>query len=861
MQKMSVVSWVWLGLFFCAFFGAHAANPPSASPWKKSSQLLRLTQSTPGSAIKPLDVLLLESPQPGRVEILDGAGVVYFAGELKQRVEFKVGGAIGSQIIELMDTHGKIQDRLTFPVDCQTEIREESGKYQKLLDLLYHTMIGEEHREASLYRYLGKDYHVFVPWLRDHVHTLKGMKYFYPELKSGIDLYADSQREDGMIWDNYYNPWSASEGSYWVQRFRYGNFVRISEADRLVFTRIPVENDVEYLFIEGIYFTWKATGDAAWMQSRLDHALKALDYSQNDPLRWSKKFGLLKRGYTIDTWDFQNDEDAAISAGAGHLPDAMVIQKDKTRFGIMFGDNTGMSAACGYLAEMLDYAGRTTEAEKIRQLGETIQKRIDALAWNGKFYRHHVPEDEKFVRDLGVDEASQVSLSNAYSLNRSVSHAQAVEILKTYQRIREEMPETSPGEFYTIFPPFERGYGGHNSKWNYMNGGVTSIVAGELAHGAFEHGFEEYGIDILNRIFHLAQNTNNYLHCTYRGQMPTEPPRSFSTIDLRKIANTDFSGKTIAGVQGWTGEGENDLHEFPVGRQAFENIPFDVIDPATNGRRACLGISVSDGYTEHAKLPVHQKGQSVYLLHIANNSYYAGRVTLIYADGTEFADEIGPGKIQNWWYPQNTASGVQMPKMKVAWRGKNVKSDRVGVCVYGLNHPWPEKEIQEIRFTAAQNGTKWMVLGVTLSDAEVHFVPDIVSGGIPDNWGAAAVVYALVEGLVGVKDLGVGMNRILLAPRWEAAGVKQAAASIRYAASQHYCTYTYQFTDNKIRLEFTGTSHSTTLHLLLPQGSRVQKVQRGGHDLPFKRMTVEKSDYLVAEIPGYGVQQLEVLFQ
>jgi hypothetical protein len=861
MKKLLFISTIFL-LFMGIFAAVQTAeNVKPTAVWQKNSRLLQLTKSTPGLAIKPLDWLVLESSQPGRIEILDGAGVVYFTGELKLRTEFRVGGALGNQIIELLDSDGKMLDRLSFPVECQTEIREESGKYQKLLDILYHTMIGEEHREASTYRYQGRDYSVFVPWLRDHVHTLKGMKYFYPELKSGIDLYADSQREDGMIWDNYYNPWSATEGSYWVQRFRYENFVRVSEADNLLFTRIPVENDVEYLFIEGIYFTWKATGDAAWMQSRLDHALKALDYTQNDPLRWSEKFGLLKRGYTIDTWDFQNDEDAAISVGAGQMPDAMVIRKDKTRFGIMFGDNTGMAAACGYLAEMLEFAGRTAEAEKIGLLGKEIQKRIDALSWNGKFYRHHVPEDAKLVRDLGVDEATQVSLSNAYSLNRSVSHAQAVEILKTYQRIREEMPETSPGEFYTIFPPFEKGYGGHNSKWNYMNGGVTSIVAGELAHGAFEHGFEGYGVDILDRILKIAQKTNNYLHCTYRGQMPVEPARNFQTVNLRKIANTDFYGKTSAGVQGWTGEGENDLHEFPVGRQEFENIPFDVIDPAANGRRACLGISVSDGSTEHAKLPVQQKGQSVYLLHIANNSYYAGRVTLIYADGTEFADEIGPGKIQNWWYPSNTSSGVQMPKMKVAWRGKNAKSDRVGVCVYGLNNPWPEKAIQEIRFTAAQNGTKWMLLGVTLSDAEVHFVPDIVSGGIPDNWGAAAVVYALVEGLAGVKDLGVGMNRVMLAPRWEAAGVKQATACIQYAASGGYLAYNYQFAESAINLEFTGTGASARLQLLLPENFVAEKFFADHGEIPFEIIPIEKSRYLVSEISGNGVHQLKIVLK
>jgi len=73
--------------------------------------------------------------------------------------------------------------------------------------------------------YKGKIYKYFVSWLRDHVHTLKGMKYFCDD-------------------------------------------------NTIEFKRIPVENDVEYLFIEGIYYTWKATGDDLWMNRGLSQSQK-----------------------------------------------------------------------------------------------------------------------------------------------------------------------------------------------------------------------------------------------------------------------------------------------------------------------------------------------------------------------------------------------------------------------------------------------------------------------------------------------------------------------------------------------------------------------------------------------------------
>ncbi len=39
----------------------------------------------------------------------------------------------------------------------------------------------------------------------------------------------------------------------------------------------------------------------------------------------------------------------------------------------------------------------------------------------------------------------------------------------------------------------------------FVNGGVNTIVAGELAKAAFQHGFEEYGVDILRRLRLLVQ--------------------------------------------------------------------------------------------------------------------------------------------------------------------------------------------------------------------------------------------------------------------------------------------------------------------------------------------------------------------
>jgi hypothetical protein len=55
---------------------------------------------------------------------------------------------------------------------------------------------------------------------------MKGMKYFSGHLSDGIDLYRDSQREDGMIGIMCI---AAPSANYWDVRFKEGDFIRPSK--------------------------------------------------------------------------------------------------------------------------------------------------------------------------------------------------------------------------------------------------------------------------------------------------------------------------------------------------------------------------------------------------------------------------------------------------------------------------------------------------------------------------------------------------------------------------------------------------------------------------------------------------------
>ena len=179
---------------------------------------------------------------------------------------------------------------------------------------------------------------------------------------------------------------------------------------------------------------------------------------------------------------------------------------------------------------------------------------------------------------------------------------QAAAILRTYQGIRDDLPPGSPGEWYGIYPPFEKGFEEHCEPWEYVNGGVSPIFAGELARGAFAHGFEGYGADVLSRVLDLARAHDDHVDFAYTGAYVPTPAPSFTEIDLSAQANMDLGGEGAEGVPGWMAAMPDDhLGELPTGHQVFAGIPFLVTDPATNGRRAVVAVSRRDGLPERRR--------------------------------------------------------------------------------------------------------------------------------------------------------------------------------------------------------------------------------------------------------------------
>jgi hypothetical protein len=398
-------------------------------------------------------------------------------------------GALGTQqAFVLINQQIAGVARQAFQLDAQTAV--ETG--QPRFDELYPRVQAFMAQDVTAYAldgmwvrgYRSPDNNLL--WLRDHTYQARGFRYFERDVFSLIDAFRRAQRPDGSFPD-------------WLARPEFG----------IPAGRKEVEADVEYLFVQAVYEAWQTLGDEAWLKGNLEAMRRAVRYSMSDPLRWDRQHGLVKRPYTIDTWDFAYGPTTTDPVTGRSAPRHWI--DDRTIWGIFHGDNTGLAHALELLARMETRAGNPALAAEWRVAADGMVRRLNRLSWNGRFYTHFVslqPFDTP-----GVEEAEQLSLSNAYALNRGILRArQGRAIVEEYFRRKQANPG-SFAEWYSIDPPFPSGSYGLAGRpgerpGEYVNGGIMPLVGGELARGAFRFGTERYAFDILARYHFLLSATN-----------------------------------------------------------------------------------------------------------------------------------------------------------------------------------------------------------------------------------------------------------------------------------------------------------------------------------------------------------------
>jgi len=823
-----------------------------------NSKLSQHNNYTAISSAQPLEVLSLTNVKGTTIRVFDGEGREYAYLGAKKITTFTVGGALGTHTIRLYNDRNVPVDSIRFNVDTQTDIND-GDYYKKMFDLFYKGMFADEKEGTYSITWNGIPHNVFVPWVLDNFHTMKGKKYFLPNGKELINIMRQAQREDGMIYSFIqYQP----NTDYFLTRDKFSGYSK--KIGDKVFVRQPTENHPEYIYVNTIYDCWKSDGDNEWMKKNLTSAAKALDYTINDPARWSKRFNLLKRVYTIDSWDFAVEDEYMPDIG---ITNSMIIDPVKSKFGVFFGDNTGYITACYQLAEMFDKTGDLSAAEKYKKRGNEISDRLNRLTWNGKFFTHFIDEDSTVHRNLGVDEKTQIAQSNAYSLNRDITHEQSKAIIESYLNLKNNLPVGSPGEWYAIYPPFQKGFEQHDKVWQYMNGGVGGHVAGELARGAYENGYENYATDILGRLFELGKKYDNKIWFAYTGSIPPPPPPPvYRPLDISSYANMDNWSKGSNNVFSWMNakrEGD-DLRNLPKGEQTFAGIRFNVIDPEKNNRRSVVAVSKQKGFPPTVEINVNDTSACIYLLHTSSkpaSENIVGAVKILYDDGSSRLQYILMDKqLTYWWF-----SSLKTDYSGIAWYGKNTVSEGVGLSWCAINNPEPHKKINKLVLQSPEGDGIYTVFAITLSDKE-HYVPiKPTSFGGPDDWAAATAMDAMVEGLAGVKDAAKtgAYSHPVIALRWVTTASDTVAVTIRYAASRGYVSYQYVHNKQQRTIIITATTGGKKIffHMLLPANTKAQTVRSNNKNIQFQQSTIEQSNYVNFDMDVRGAKTFEIKYE
>ena len=337
--------------------------------------------------------------------------------------------------------------------------------------------------ERSLVFVDGHKMMVNKNWIRDHVHVLKAMRHWEYDYAGYVDFTLVHQRADGCILELV----KQADDSHW--RYAAPESRKFFPDDNLAMCRLDIEADVEYLLVEGATYCYRISGDDAWLARALPRLEKAIDYMTSDPKRWDAAHGLVKRGYTIDTWDFTFDPASSTNR----------VLTAATPQAIMHGDNSGVYQAMAQLAWLNGRLGRTAKAAVWRARADALRAAMYKHLWNGRFFFHQLPLN---VPPVDAHERERLSLSAAYDMNRGLMSV--ADCRRTIEEFRRRRQTTDCfAEWFTVDPPYDFTFARH-PRGDYVNGGVCLFTAGELAKAALENGYEAYGWDILVRVKEMA---------------------------------------------------------------------------------------------------------------------------------------------------------------------------------------------------------------------------------------------------------------------------------------------------------------------------------------------------------------------
>jgi len=313
-------------------------------------------------------------------------------------------------------------------------------------------------------------------WLRDMYYQSLAFSLWEKDTKSGFEALFRRQMKDGSFPDN----------------------VNTNDNPQ----RSNTESDVEYIAVLALYDTWMTTGDDDYLKRNLPAVERGIRYCTSHPKRWDSKTGLVKRGHTCGTWDFDielfDDWDEHSPAVAANC------------------DQSGLFLAYKLLARMFKYLGKHKKAKKYDERAKKFRARVIKMLWDGEKFQHHLHLDHF---DHGAfDESKQLSMGNGWAMTRGLATSgQCRRIIETYLKRWKQTGYRFP--WFSLEPGYPVELGKclevcelYLRPGGYCNGGMMPFVGACLCTGAFENGEEKLGARLLRDYASFLQERNGEIY-------------------------------------------------------------------------------------------------------------------------------------------------------------------------------------------------------------------------------------------------------------------------------------------------------------------------------------------------------------
>lgn len=149
--------------------------------------------------------------------------------------------------------------------------------------------------------------------------------------------------------------------------------------DHVAATRLELEADIEYLMVEGAVQIYRVTADDVWMRNALPRLEKGIEYLTSDSTRWDLEHGLVKRPFTIDTWDFAYGQ----SSGNRRI-------EANTPCRLCMAITLACIRPCRQLAWLRRKNGDEAKAQMWEARAEMLRANMMRYLWNGTFFVHQL---------------------------------------------------------------------------------------------------------------------------------------------------------------------------------------------------------------------------------------------------------------------------------------------------------------------------------------------------------------------------------------------------------------------------------------------------------------------------------------